>query len=66
MTHSTDKTQIKKGQKITFNYFGKVYTRKVQQVVTRKYNNRISYNVNKIGSGLGYDMIDHCDVTKVV
>ena len=52
---------IAEGQKITFKRYGQLHTRKVKQVVTRKYN-RLSYYVNPIGSGTGYDVVDHSDV----
>ena len=57
--------EIKEGQKITFNYEGTIYTKKVKEVVTRKYSDRVSYNVNSIGSGTQYVGVDHEDVISV-
>jgi hypothetical protein len=57
--------EIKEGQKITFNYEGTIYTKKVKEVVTRKYSDRVSYNVNSIGSGTQYVGVDHEDIISV-
>ena len=61
----TNTTKITEGQKITFNYDGAIYTKKVKEVVTRKFNDSISYNVNSIGSGTQYIGVDHEDVITV-
>jgi hypothetical protein len=58
-------TKIEKGQKITFEYYGKTVTKKVIQVVTRGFNTQISYNVNPIGSGTQYIGVYHEDVISV-
>ena len=57
--------KITEGQKITFNYDGVIYTKKVKEVVTRKFNDLISYNVNSIGSGTQLIGVDHEDVITV-
>ena len=57
--------KIKEGQKISFNYYGNFYTKKVKEVVTAPYHDRISYNVNPIGSGTQYIGVDHEDVISV-
>ena len=57
--------KITEGQKITFKYYGAIYTKKVKEVVTRKFNDVISYNVNSIGSGTQYVSVDHEDVITV-
>ena len=57
-------TKIKEGQKITFKYYGDIYTKKVKQVVTQV-SGLISYNVNSIGSGTQYVSVDHEDVISV-
>lgn len=57
--------KITEGQKITFKYEGAIYTKKVKEVVTRKFNDVISYNVNSIGSGTQYVSVDHEDVITV-
>ena len=56
---------IKEGQRITFNAYGTTYTRKVQQVVTALFHDRISFNINKIGSGTGFDNVESQDVILV-
>tara|TARA_R100001463_G_scaffold110574_1_gene165418 strand:- start:524 stop:706 length:183 start_codon:yes stop_codon:yes gene_type:complete len=55
--------EIKEGQKITFNYYGKIYTKKVKQVFSKGYT--IAYNVNSIGSGTQYVCVDHEDIISV-
>tara|TARA_R110001606_G_scaffold396047_1_gene569434 strand:- start:821 stop:1012 length:192 start_codon:yes stop_codon:yes gene_type:complete len=57
--------KITEGQKITFKHEGAIYTKKVKEVVTRKFNDVISYNVNPIGSGTQYVSVDHEDVITV-
>ena len=57
--------KITEGQKITFKYYGTIYTKKVKEVVTRKFNDLISYNVNSIGSGTQCVSVDHEDVIAV-
>lgn len=59
------KTEIKAGQKITFEYLGTIYTKKVQSVYIQSWNGVISYNVNKIGSGTGYTSVEHEEVISV-
>ena len=44
---------IKEGQKITFEMYGQIWTRKVQIVFVQG-NGITIYNVNKVGSGTGY------------
>tara|TARA_R110002020_G_scaffold283158_1_gene498870 strand:+ start:5179 stop:5382 length:204 start_codon:yes stop_codon:yes gene_type:complete len=59
--------KIKEGQRITFKcqYDGKVYTKKVKDVVTRAFNDLVSYNVNPIGSGTMCYSVEHEDVISV-
>lgn len=58
---------IKQGDKITFTMYGsaKTFTRKVQDVVTRPYNDIITFNVNKVGSGTGYTGVEAEDILEV-
>ncbi len=58
---------IKQGDKITFTMYGstKTFTRKVQDVVTRPYNDIITFNVNKVGSGTGYTGVEVEDILEV-
>lgn len=56
---------IKEGDKITFNYYGTVYTRKVQTMHIQPFNGLTKYNVNKIGSGTGWTGVDAEDVIKI-
>ena len=56
---------IKEGQKITFERNGTTYTRKVQSVVTALYHERISFNVNKVGSGTGWSNVLSEDIISV-
>jgi|TARA_Y100000289_G_scaffold63502_1_gene74092 hypothetical protein len=57
---------VKQGQKITFEYYGKVYTRKVQGVYVCGWNeNQYSFLVNRIGSGTGYINIEPIDIISV-
>ena len=56
---------IKEGQKITFNHNGSIYTRKVQEVFIQAFNGLTFYNVNRIGSGTGFNSIDAEDVIKI-
>tara|TARA_R110002050_G_C8627766_1_gene488072 strand:+ start:315 stop:536 length:222 start_codon:yes stop_codon:yes gene_type:complete len=58
-------SKIEVGQRISFNYYGAFYTKKVKEVVTRKFNDTISYNVNPIGSGTQYISVDHEDIIEV-
>lgn len=59
-------TNIKEGQRITFNYYGTVYTRKVHSIYSPIYNpDVISYNVNRIGSGTGLISIQPDDIISV-
>lgn len=60
-----NKLGIKEGQRITFYHYDKVYTRKVQEVAIQSFNGLTSYNVNRIGSGSGYDGIDAEDVIEI-
>jgi hypothetical protein len=55
---------IKEGDKITFDYYGTVYTRKVQTMHIQP-NGLTNYNVNKIGSGTGWTGVDAEEVIKV-
>ena len=54
---------ITEGQKITFNYYGKTYTKKVKEVFSKGYT--MAYNVNSIGSGTQVVCIDHEEVISV-
>ena len=54
---------IKEGDKITFEYYGKIYTRKVQTMHI-SFNGLTNYNVNKIGSGTGWTGVDAEDIIK--
>ena len=57
---------VKEGQKITFTYYGEVYTRKVQGVYKCGWNeNQYSFLVNRIGSGCGYINIEPIDIISV-
>lgn len=55
---------IKEGDKITFEYYGDVYTRKVQTMHI-SFNGLTKYNVNKIGSGTGWTGVDAEEVIKI-
>ena len=55
---------IKEGDKITFKYYGTVYTRKVKEMHIQ-FNGLTNYNVNKIGSGTGWTGVDAEDVIKI-
>ena len=57
--------EIKVGQKITFNYYGRIYTKKVKEVVIKGHGLKNGYNVNPIGSGTQYVGVDHEDVISV-
>lgn len=57
--------EIKKGQTITFYHYDNVYTRKVQSVFIQSFNGLTKYNVNRIGSGTGFNSIDAEDVIKI-
>tara|TARA_R100000388_G_scaffold36596_1_gene28465 strand:+ start:5929 stop:6156 length:228 start_codon:yes stop_codon:yes gene_type:complete len=46
--------KIKEGDKITFQYNGAIYTKKVQIVFIQSSNGITVYNVNPIGSGTGW------------
>jgi len=59
-----NKLKIKVGDKITFNYYGTVYTRKVQTMHI-SFNGLTNYNVNKIGCGTGWTGVDAEDVIKI-
>tara|TARA_R110000796_G_scaffold232576_1_gene350988 strand:- start:301 stop:537 length:237 start_codon:yes stop_codon:yes gene_type:complete len=56
--------KIKEGDKITFDYYGTVYTRKVQTMHI-SFNGLTNYNVNNIGSGTGWTGVDAEDVIKI-
>tara|TARA_R110002167_G_scaffold181191_1_gene381452 strand:- start:401 stop:586 length:186 start_codon:yes stop_codon:yes gene_type:complete len=59
----TDLNNIKQGQKITFNFEGKIYTKKVKAAFSKGYT--MAYNVNAIGSGTQFECIDQEDVISV-
>tara|TARA_R100001369_G_scaffold38112_1_gene63634 strand:- start:301 stop:492 length:192 start_codon:yes stop_codon:yes gene_type:complete len=56
---------IEVGQKITFNYEGKIYTKKVKNAFTKFSVNTKAYNVSSIGSGTQLVCVDHEDVISV-
>ena len=60
-----DANEIKVGQKITFEYYGTVYTKKVKEVIIKGNGLKNGYNVNPIGSGTQYVGVDHEDVISV-
>lgn len=61
-----NKLGIKKGQRITFRHYDNaVYTRKVQSVYVAPSNGFTVYNVNRIGSGTGYNSIHAENVIEV-
>ena len=55
---------IKEGDKITFEYYDTIYTKKVQTIYI-EFNGLTKYNVNKIGSGTGCTGIDADEVIKI-
>jgi hypothetical protein len=59
----SDLNNIKEGQRITFNYYGKIYTKKVKDAFSKGYTK--AYNVNAIGSGTQYVCVDQEDVISV-
>ena len=60
---------IKEGDRITFtvqdSFEVLTFTRKVQHVVTRPWNDIITFNVNKVGSGTGYTGVEAENILKV-
>jgi len=60
---------IKEGQKITFNYFGDVYTKKVQCIYEPAWNkgrvDLLKFNVNKIGCGTGWTGVEAFQIIQV-
>ena len=61
----TNLNNITVGQKITFNYEGKIYTKKVKNAFTKFSVNTKAYNVSSIGSGTQCVCVDHEDVISV-
>jgi hypothetical protein len=61
----TNLNNIKQGQKITFNFEGKIYTKKVKAAFIKFSVNTKAYNVSSIGSGTQLECIDHEDVISV-
>jgi|TARA_R110000772_G_scaffold137363_1_gene246261 hypothetical protein len=61
----TDLNNIKQGQKITFNFEGKIYTKKVKTAFIKFSVNTKAYNVSSIGTGTQLECIDHKDVISV-
>lgn len=57
--------KIKEGQKITFNKYGKNWTRKVQTVFVQSFNGLTFYNVNRVGSGTGWESIEPYEVIEI-
>ena len=55
---------IKEGQKITFELNGQTYTRKVQIVYVQG-NGITIYNVNKVGSGTGWEGVEPYQVIEI-
>ena len=55
---------IKEGDKITFEYYDTIYTKKVQTIYI-EFNGLTKYNVNKIGSGTGWTGVDADEVIKI-
>ena len=55
--------EIKEGQRITFNYYGKIYTKKVKEVFSKGYT--MGYNVNPIGSGTQLLCVDQEEIISV-
>lgn len=56
--------KIKEGQKITFNMYGQTWTRKVKQVFVQG-NGLTNYNVNRVGSGTGYESVEPYQVIEI-
>jgi hypothetical protein len=60
----TNLNNIKEGQKITFEYNGNIYTKKVIDVFTKGYGSGITmaYNVRSLGSGTQCFCVEQQDV----
>lgn len=57
--------KIKEGDKITFFYYDRMYTKKVQCVSVQSCNGITSYNVNPIGSGTSWIGISPYEVISI-